>query len=160
MTSIGRQMLEVSESCGKTIYYVASKQEEVEKAVEMFREKFPDAKIIGYRNGYFANEQEMDEEAKYITELNPDFLVIGMGALKQEEFLVRVKAAGYQGIGFTCGGFVHQTAHNETDYYLGWVDRMNIRFLYRMWKEPHTRKRYLMAGLVFPVRFVWERFFG
>ena len=160
MTSVGRALLEVSERNGKSLYYVASKQEEVEKAVTMFREKYPDANIMGYRNGYFANEQEMNEEAKHITELNPDFLVVGMGALKQEEFLLRVKDAGYQGIGFTCGGFIHQTAHSETEYYPDWVDRMNVRFIYRMYKEPHTRKRYLMAGLIFPVRFVWERFFG
>ena len=160
MTSIGKLLLEVSAKTGRTLYYVASKQEEVEKAVGMFREKFSGVQIIGYRNGYFSSAEEMEEEALHITRLNPDFLVIGMGALKQEEFLLRVKAAGYQGIGFTCGGFIHQTAHNETDYYPGWVDRMNLRFLYRMWKEPHTRKRYLIAGLVFPARFIWERVFG
>ena len=83
-----------------------------------------------------------------------------MGAVMQEKFLLKVKRLGYTGIGFTCGGFIHQTARGEAGYYPAWVDRMNIRFLYRMWKEPHTRKRYIMAGLIFPARFVWERFFG
>ena len=142
MTSIGRQLLEVK------------------KAVDMLKKQYPKANIIGYRDGYFANEQEMVQEARYITALNPDFLVVGMGAIKQENFLLRVKAAGYQGIGFTCGGFIHQTAHSEKDYYPEWADRMNLRFLYRMWREPHTRKRYLVAGIIFPARFVWERFFG
>lgn len=160
MTSIGRQLLEVSSETGKSIYYVASKPEEVKKAVDMLKKQYPKANIIGYRDGYFANEQEMVQEARYITALNPDFLVVGMGAIKQENFLLRVKAAGYQGIGFTCGGFIHQTAHSEKDYYPEWADRMNLRFLYRMWREPHTRRRYLMAGLIFPLRFVWERFFG
>ena len=160
MTSIGRQLLEVSSETGKSIYYVASKPNEVKKAVDMLKKQYPLANIIGYRDGYFANEQEMVQEARHITELNPDFLVVGMGAIKQENFLLRVKAAGYQGIGFTCGGFIHQTAHSEKDYYPEWADRMNLRFLYRMWREPHTRKRYLMAGLIFPLRFVWERFFG
>ena len=160
MTSVGRQLLELSAKEGKSIYYVASRQEEVERAMEMFCERFPGVNIIGYRNGYFASKQEKDEEAKHIVELNPDFLVVGMGAIMQERFLLKVKDAGYKGVGFTCGGFIHQTAHNETEYYPEWVDRMNIRFLYRMYKEPHTRKRYLIAGLIFPVRFVWERFFG
>ena len=160
MTSIGKQLLEISSQTGKSLYYVASKQEEIETAMKMFKEKFPDANIIGYRNGYFANEDEMDEEARHIAALSPDYLVVGMGAIKQEEFLIRTKRAGYQGIGFTCGGFIHQTAHNEMDYYPAWIDRLNLRFLYRMCKEPHTRKRYLIAGLVFPARFIWERFFG
>lgn len=160
MTSVGRQLLEVSSETGRSIYYVASKQEEVEKAVGILKAQFPEAHVMGFRSGYFTDEQEMDAEARHITELNPDFLVVGMGAIKQEEFLLRVKAAGYQGIGFTCGGFMHQTAHSEKDYYPEWADRMNLRFLYRMWREPHTRRRYLMAGLIFPLRFVWERFFG
>lgn len=33
-----------------------------------------------------------------------------MGILAQENFLLKVKQAGFEGIGFTCGGFIHQTA--------------------------------------------------
>jgi len=160
MTSIGKQLLEVSSRTGKTLYYVASKQEEVEKAVRILKEKFPKAQIIGYRNGYFSSEDEMDAEAQHIVSVSPDYLVVGMGAVKQEQFLLRVKDAGFQGVGFTCGGFIHQTAKNEIEYYPQWIDQMNLRFLYRMYKEPYTRKRYLQAGLLFPARFIWERFFG
>ena len=103
---------------------------------------------------------EMDDEAKHIVKLNSDFLIVGMGALMQEKFLLKVKNAGYQGVGFTCGGFIHQTSRNEIDYYPAWVDKTNLRFVYRMWKEPHTRKRYVMAGLLFPARFIAEKIFG
>ena len=160
MTSLAPELMEYACKEGKSIYIVASAQEQVERAVEIFRERYKGISIIGYRNGYFADEDEKGAEAQHIVELNPDFLIVGMGAIKQEEFLLKVKDAGYQGIGFTCGGFIHQTARNMIDYYPAWMDRMNLRFVYRMWKEPHTRKRYLMAGLIFPVRFVWERFFG
>lgn len=160
MTSMAPELFSYAAEQGKTVYIVASKQEQVEKAVEIFRERYPKVKFAGYRNGYFANEDEMEQEAKHITELNPDFLIVGMGALMQEKFLLKVKNAGYQGVGFTCGGFIHQTFKNEIDYYPAWVDKMNLRFFYRMWKEPHTRKRYLMAGLLFPVRFIAERIFG
>ena len=78
----------------------------------------------------------------------------------QEKFLLKVKNAGYPGVGFTCGGFIHQTSKNEIDYYPAWVDKTNLRFVYRMWKEPHTRKRYVMAGLLFPARFIAEKIFG
>ena len=160
MTSLGRALLEVSASEGKSLYYVASKQEDVEKAVAMFRDRFAGVNIVGYRNGYFANDEEMAKEARHIAKVNPDFLVVGMGAVRQEEFLLRVKRAGYRGVGFTCGGFIHQTALRDTDYYPAWIDRRDIRFLYRMWKEPYTRKRYLKAGFLFPLKFVWEKWFG
>ena len=138
MTSMAPELFSYAEEHGKTIYIVASK----------------------HRNGYFASEQEMDEEAKHIVKLNSDFLIVGMGALMQEKFLLKVKNAGYQGVGFTCGGFIHQTSKNEIDYYPAWVDKTNLRFVYRMWKEPHTRKRYVMAGLLFPARFIAEKIFG
>lgn len=160
MTSMAPELFAYAAEHGKTIYIVASKQEQVEKAVEIFRERYPNVKFAGHRNGYFANENEMEQEAKHIAELNPDFLIVGMGALMQEKFLLKVKHAGYQGIGFTCGGFIHQTSRNEIDYYPSWVDKTNLRFAYRMWKEPHTRKRYLMAGLLFPAKFIAERIFG
>lgn len=160
MTSMAPKLFTYAAEHGKTIYIVASKQEQVEKAVEIFRKRYPNVKFAGFRNGYFASEEEMDQEARYITKLNPEFLIVGMGALVQEKFLQKVKSAGYQGIGFTCGGFIHQTSQNEIDYYPAWVDKMNLRFAYRIWKEPHTRKRYLRAGLLFPVRFIAERLFG
>lgn len=160
MTSMAPELFAYAAEHGKTIYIVASKQEQVEKAVEIFRERYPNVKFAGHRNGYFANENEMEQEAKHIAELNPDFLIVGMGALMQEKFLLKVKHAGYQGIGFTCGGFIHQTSRNEIDYYPSLVDKTNLRFVYRMWKEPHTRKRYVMAGLLFPARFIAEKIFG
>lgn len=160
MTSMAPELFAYAAGHGKTVYIVASKQEQVEKAVEIFRERYPKVKFAGYRNGYFASENEMDVEVKHIAELNPDFLIVGMGALMQEKFLLKVKDAGYQGVGFTCGGFIHQTSKNEIDYYPTWVDKTNLRFVYRMWKEPHTRKRYVMAGLLFPARFIGEKIFG
>ena len=160
MTSIAPELLSFAEANQKTVYVVASRQEQVEKAVGIFKERYADLCVCGYRNGYFTSEVEMDKEAKHIAALNPDFLIVGMGALIQERFLLKVKDAGYRGIGFTCGGFIHQTANNEIDYYPAWVDRMNLRFLYRMFKEKHTRKRYAQAALLFPARFIAERFFG
>lgn len=160
MTSMAPVLLDFANRNGKSVYIVASRQEQVEQAVEIFKERYPNLIFAGYRNGYFSSESEMDIEARKIAELNPDFVIVGMGILMQERFLLKVKEAGFKGIGFTCGGFIHQTAKNEIDYYPDWVDRTNLRFVYRMYKEPHTRKRYLQAAFLFPTRFIWERLFG
>lgn len=160
MTSLAPELFSFAEKHKKTIYIVASQQEQVEQAIRIFRQKWPELHLTGYRNGYFNSEKEMEEEALKIVSLQPDFLIAGMGILTQETFLLKVREAGFQGIGFTCGGFIHQTAKNEIDYYPDWADRMNLRFLYRMYKEKHTRKRYLQAALLFPSRFIYERLFG
>lgn len=160
MTSLAPVWLKYAVEKHKSVYIVASKQEQVERAVEIFKERYPGLIVVGYRNGYFDSDDEQQHEAEHIVEVKPDFLIVGMGALMQERFLLKVKDAGFAGIGFTCGGFIHQTAKDEIDYYPAWVDRMNLRFLYRMYKEKHTRKRYLQAALLFPARFIAERFFG
>lgn len=160
MTSLAPELLNYAEMNRKTIYIVASKQEQVEKAVEIFKERYPKLIFAGYRNGYFTSEKSMDTEAEKIVQINPDFLIVGMGALMQEKFLLKVKKQGFRGIGFTCGGFIHQTSKNEIEYYPEWADKLNLRFVYRMYKEKHTRKRYLQAALLFPAKFIYERFFG
>lgn len=160
MTSVAPELLGYAQKNNKTIFIVASKQEQVERAVEIFNNRYPGINIMGYRNGFFNSEKEQDDVAKRIVEVNPDFLIVGMGAIMQERFLLKVKKAGYKGVGFTCGGFIHQTSKDQIDYYPAWVDKYNVRFLYRMYKEPHTRKRYLKAGVLFPIVFLKERIFG
>lgn len=160
MTSLAPELLSYAETHNKSVYIVASRQDQVEKAVGIFKERYPKLSVVGYRNGYFVSEKEQELEALHIAEVNPDYLIVGMGALMQEQFLLKVKDAGFDGIGFTCGGFIHQTAKNEIDYYPVWADKLNLRFVYRMYKEKHTRKRYLQAAFLFPARFICERIFG
>ena len=157
MTSIVPKLFDYVIENDKTVYIVASKQEAVEKAVEIIKKCYPAVKIVGYRNGYFSSEEEMRMEIEHIVKLNPDFLIVGMGVLIQEIFLFKVKKKGYLGVGFTCGGFIHQTSKNEIIYYPRWVNKMNMRFLYRIDKEKHTRKRDLLAAFLFPLKFIRER---
>lgn len=123
MTSLAPELLNYLMESRKTLYIVASGQEQVECSVRIFQEQYPKLRIAGFRNGYFSSDAEMNKEASHIVELNPDFLIVGMGALMQEKFLLKVKKMGYQGIGFTCGGFVHQTAMNRMHYYPDWLIR-------------------------------------
>lgn len=157
MTSLAPIVFSYAARIGKKVAIVATKQEMVEKAVQNLKKRFQELNIIYYRNGYFNGEQEMNDEAQKIVAINPDILIIGMGIIRQEQFLLKVKDAGFEGLGFTCGGFIHQTAQDKADYYPEWVDKHGLRFVYRMYKEPHTRKRYARAAFVFPVKFLWEK---
>ncbi len=145
----------------KSICVVGSSQQQMETAVNKFSEWYPDVIWVKCRNGFFEGEQEMGEYANVIAKEQPDFLICGMGSVKQEKFLLMCKESGFEGVGFCCGGFIRQIAeHSNEKYYPDWINKMNLRFLYRMYKEPHTRKRYAIAGIVFPIRFVLERLFG
>ena len=155
-TSIAPELFSYAEKNNKTLYIIAGKQEEIDKTVAIFCKHFPQLNIIGSRNGYFNSEEEINSEIQKIIKINPDFIVCGMGAVKQEQFLMKLKDANYNGIAFTCGGFISQTSKCSFTYYPHLFDILDLRFVYRMIKEKHTRKRYLQAFFWFPIKFVWE----
>ena len=161
MSSMARSLFNYATENDKSIYVIASKQEETENAIEKIKNKYPNLNIIGFRSGYFKDSQEIDDTIAKVIGLSPDYLIVGMGIVKQEEFLLKAKKAGYNGIGFTCGAFITQTANYaaEINFFPEWAVKYNLRFLYRLYKEPHTRKRYLKASFLFPIRFVRNKYF-
>ncbi|MGE3623585.1 MAG: WecB/TagA/CpsF family glycosyltransferase, partial [Bdellovibrionales bacterium] len=51
---------------------------------------------------------------------------------------------GYGGLAITCGGFFDQYLEGDK-YYPDWVDTWNLRFAWRLYKEPRRLwKRYLI----------------
>jgi len=160
MTSIAPKLFQDAIENNKSIYIVASKENEVKKAISILHESYPELRVIGFRNGYFKDDDDMVAAISQIIDMAPDYLIVGMGIVKQEEFLLKAKKLGFKGIGFSCGGFIHQTSKNLINYYPHWVDKHDFRFLYRMFKEPHTRKRYFRASFVFPIVSFKNKFFS
>src|SRR5690606_4597421 len=103
---------------------------------------YPDLKILGSRSGYFSDDQEKNDFLMHLAAVDPDIVVVGMGTPFQEEFLVKLTQLRWSGMGFTCGGFFHQTAKKGSSYYPRWVDKLQLRWLYRIWDEPKLIKRY------------------
>jgi N-acetylglucosaminyldiphosphoundecaprenol N-acetyl-beta-D-mannosaminyltransferase len=160
MSSMARSLFNYAVESDKSVYIIASKQDEIEKAVDKFKNEYPNLRIIGYRSGYFVNSEEERSAISKVIALSPDYLIVGMGAIKQEEFLLKAKNSGFEGIGFTCGGFITQTANYAAgvDYFPEWAVRYNVRFIYRLFKEPHTRTRYLKAAFLFPYKFICNKY--
>lgn len=159
MTSVAPSLFDYCIQENKSIYLVGAKDNEIETAINLLKTKYENLNIIGYRNGYFNTEKEKEEEYNKIISMNPSFVIVGMGIIVQEKFLVNLKIKGFKGIGFTCGGFISQTAKSvsEVNYYPKWIDKYNLRFIYRIYKEKHTRKRYLKAAFIFPILFLKDR---
>ena len=160
MSSMAKDLFNYAVDNDKSVYIIASKQDEIEKAVGKIKNEYPNLRIIGFRSGYFKDAQEENTAISKVISSSPDYLIVGMGAVKQEEFLLKAKKSGFEGIGFTCGGFITQTANyaEGIDYFPDWTVRYNVRFIYRLFKEPHTRTRYLKAAFLFPYRFVLNKY--
>ena len=130
---------------------VGGKDNVSEKAGRVFCELFPGLNVVASFSGY------ADDPERAIVALNAmenSAVICGMGAPRQERFLLKLKQSGWVGAGFTCGGFLDQVLE-DIHYYPGWIDRYNLRFMYRLYREPgRLWRRYIIEYGVFIKRYL------
>jgi len=146
-TSIANLVFEKAAANKEKGFILGSDKVSNDVFLEKITEMFPEIKLEG-RSGYFDNDKEFTHFLSTLSDpmsaIKPDFIVIGMGAVKQEEAAITLMNLGFEGRIYTCGGFIHQTAFSGGEYYPVWIDKCNLRFAYRMYKEPSTIRRYLI----------------
>lgn len=155
MTTVAKDLFDYSIRNDKSIYIVASHDEVVKNAINIILNVYPTLRIVGYRNGYFNSNEDRKSTIHTIISLNPDFVIVGMGFKHQELFLKELKHAKYEGIGFSCGGFIHQIPTN-LNYFSPIINRLHLRALYRIIKEPSVAKRLPRVLLLFPFLFICD----
>ena len=143
-TSLAHPVFSKLSNCGMTIFIIGSDTTSIQKFVSTIREHYPRLNISGFRNGYFDTDDDVKSTIANIIRLAPDFVLVGMGAVKQEWFIGELVRSGYIGACASCGGFIHQTATSGIAYYPYWIDRYNLRFIYRIYDEPSLARRYLI----------------
>jgi exopolysaccharide biosynthesis WecB/TagA/CpsF family protein len=112
--------------------------------VNLLLKKYSKIDVVGRRNGYLT-DSSWTQIAEQIKESGADVVIIGMGAPIQDDFSLELLSIDFSGEIYTCGGFIHQCdISKKFDYYPKLVDKLEIRWLYRMVKEPKTIKRYLI----------------
>ncbi|MEE9335177.1 MAG: WecB/TagA/CpsF family glycosyltransferase [Granulosicoccaceae bacterium] len=124
-------------------FILGSDQDSNEQFLAKITDMFPGISLNG-RSGYFDGAEDLSKSLTSLAASDYDFIVIGMGAVKQEDAAIALIDSGFQGRIYTCGGFIHQTALGDGHYYPEWINTLNLRFAYRMFKEPSTIKRYLI----------------
>ncbi|MNL72304.1 UDP-Gal:alpha-D-GlcNAc-diphosphoundecaprenol beta-1,4-galactosyltransferase [compost metagenome] len=72
----------------------------------------------------------------------------------QEAFMLALKKSEWSGLAVACGGYLDQLS-GGLQYYPKWIDRLNLRFLYRLAREPHRLwRRYILEYRVFLLRLI------
>lgn len=144
-----------NKECKESIYFIGSTQENIDKTVNQFCSGYPNMKIAGFRNGYFRNHIDRHQSIEEIISLNPTFVAVGMGSPLQEQYVLDLKRAGYKGVAFTCGGFLHQST-DRLNYYPNWINKYNLRVVYRLFHEKGLWGRLYNVLIEFPILFTWD----
>ncbi|WP_158681669.1 WecB/TagA/CpsF family glycosyltransferase [Microbulbifer pacificus] len=143
-TSVANDVFGLCEELGKSIYLVGGEKLEAELFSVKLRYLYPRLRIDGAVGGYFSGEERANVLGSPALQ-KADVLIAGLGAGRQEQFLLDARTAGFKGFGITCGAFISQTANSRgTHYYPSLINTLRLRWFYRMVKEPHTIRRYLL----------------
>ena len=97
---------------------------------------YPKIELDLVRDGYFPTPDAMQDLAVALARRSPQIVLLGMGGGLQEQFAVQVVRAGFKGRVYTCGGFFDQTAGSGRKYYPQWINRLHLRWAYRIFREP------------------------
>lgn len=101
--------------------------------------EFPRANIVGFRNGYFS-EEESPEIIRQINASKAEILLVGLGVPKQEkwisEHIHELKCKVVMGVGGTID-VLAGTASLAPEF----MRKAGLEWLFRLIKEPHRYKR-------------------
>jgi len=141
MTSLAKILFLKLSKTNESVFLLGTNEQNIKFAVKNIRLHFKTLNIVGFSQGYFNTIEEKNTIIKKILKLNPQIIIVGMGSIKQEEFLIELKAEGWKGTGFTCGAFLEQTA-KQIYFYPKIFNRLNLRWLYRILNKPELISRY------------------
>ena len=114
-------------------------EQEIKSAVNYYNKRYNGIIINYYSSGFVTSEQK-EEFIKKCINNDVDYLVVGMGTPLQEETAIQAQDLGFDGIVFTCGGFIYQTSQ-KGDYYNPIIKKLNLRWLQRFVENKTVRKR-------------------
>lgn len=115
---------------------------------ERLLERQPNLQIVASHHGYFEPNQEQDIVDE-INRLAPDFIWIGLGTPKQQEWIHRHKSQIKRGILFAVGFAFDVNAGTKKDA-PQWMQRRGLTWLFRLLSEPRRlAPRYVRYNVLF-----------
>jgi exopolysaccharide biosynthesis WecB/TagA/CpsF family protein len=141
---------------GWSVFFLGAGPGVAEQAATRLTSNEPRLNIVGTRDGFI---QPGEDEAviKEISESGADLLLIGMGMPRQEQWLDNhVSATGVR-LASTVGAFFDFQA-GVVPRAPGWMNRLGLEWLYRLYKEPRRLwRRYLIGNPLFVWRVLAQR---
>ncbi|MGM0123797.1 N-acetylglucosaminyldiphosphoundecaprenol N-acetyl-beta-D-mannosaminyltransferase [Enterococcus sp. AZ194] len=135
----------------KSVFFYGAKPEVIADAAKNIQEQYPDLVVAGAIDGYTNLTEE--EIIQQINQQQPDFLFVGLGFPRQEQWLARnvdrLKVSIFQDVGGSFdvfSGHVKRSPQFFIDYHLEWLYRSlsNPKRIGRIFQLPVFVWRSLM----------------
>lgn len=131
------------------IYLVGTSAEAVEKAAYEIRRRYPRHTIVGWRDGFFADDEDREATCDAIRQSGADCVLVGMGNPQQELWIS--EWGGKTGARLLIGvGALLDFQAGHVQRAPLWVRQLRCEWVYRLAQEPRRLAgRYLVGNAVF-----------
>ena len=140
-----QELLNLSNRKGYSVYFLGAKEEVLQDMLSIFKETYPQLEVVGFRNGYFT---ENDEEAiqEDIRVKNPDLVFVGITSPKKEYLIQKFLDNGLQAVFMGVGGSFDVLSGHIKRAPL-WMQKSHLEWLFRVANEPKRLfKRYFVGN--------------
>jgi N-acetylglucosaminyldiphosphoundecaprenol N-acetyl-beta-D-mannosaminyltransferase len=132
-----------------SFYLVGGRPGVAARAADELRHAYPEIRIAGTHHGYVSSDAESQQVVDEVARLRPTFVLVGMGQPKQEEWIIRNRAALGAPVIIGVGGYLDKLSKRITAY-PRWVSRVHLYWLYRLLTEPgNVWRRYTFGAARF-----------
>jgi N-acetylglucosaminyldiphosphoundecaprenol N-acetyl-beta-D-mannosaminyltransferase len=138
-----------------THYFLGGSETCLAKLQDVFGRQNPNLSLVGARNGYFKPEEE-ERIISDIVAAAPDFLWVGLGTPKQQDWAYRHKHRFPRGVIFLVGFAFDANAGTKKDAPM-WMQRCGLTWMARMASEPSRLiTRYAKYNSLFLWYLFWD----
>lgn len=136
---------------GYRCYFLGAEEDVVSNLITLYKKKYSNNVIAGYRNGYFKKSDEKSI-AKVISQSNANILFVAITSPKKEIFLNTYKKE-LKNINFIMGvGGSFDVIAGKVNRAPKWMQGIGFEWLYRVIQEP---RRMFMRYLVGNTKFIY-----
>ncbi|MGA2298977.1 MAG: WecB/TagA/CpsF family glycosyltransferase, partial [FCB group bacterium] len=127
---------ELSQSL-KTVFFLGAEESIIREAVSKIENAFPSLKIAGFNHGYFKKNEE-ETIVTMINISNPDLLILGMGMVKEIDFIN--KHYSHLKVGSTwCVGGLFDFISGKHKRAPQFIRTLKIEWLFRFLQQPRKK---------------------
>ena len=142
---IAQKLLEYGNELSSSVFLFGAKSEVITALCKEINRKYPNITIIGFKDGYADNKNEVFEEIK---KLKPDIVMVALGMPMQEKIIYKHLKDFDKGIFIGVGGSFDVLSGMKIRAPKFFI-KHNLEWLYRITKEPKRLKRFYNNNIKF-----------
>jgi N-acetylglucosaminyldiphosphoundecaprenol N-acetyl-beta-D-mannosaminyltransferase len=156
-TDIWPRLCELALLRGYRFFLLGGEPGLAERAASKAQSEYPGLLLVGAHHGYFDFRDE--QLLAKINAARPDILWVGMGDPRQVLWASTWRQQLQVGLVLTCGGMFKIVSGELDRLSLHWRQK-GFEWVYRLWQEPGTWRRYLVGLPRFGMRILAQRLWG